>query len=241
VPGLHTEVVRASRGEHAFLCGAGVAAALACLRYPYWALLVTGATVGVVAGVALIADLRRGRDWHRQDVLVRQLRTAVRRIPPGYVIADPDTGELISVERERGRLTLAVADRPRPGREQLVTRYLSGHWGAPMPPPLIRHVGAVDDVPPARMSLRQQAWLAEVSTRAGVLQATPAELTALPGQVWRTAVPGTVRSDGQPGAPKRSRPRRNDLRRSGVLPKGTAIAFFTAPLSCRSRARIGLR
>jgi hypothetical protein len=32
VPGLHTEVVRASRGEHAFLCGAGVAAALACLR-----------------------------------------------------------------------------------------------------------------------------------------------------------------------------------------------------------------
>jgi hypothetical protein len=187
----------------------GVAAALVYLRYPYLAVLVTGATVGVVAGAALIADLRRGRDWHRQDVLVRRLWTAVKRIPPGYVIADPDTGELISVDRERGWLTLAVADPLRPGREQLVTRYLVGHWGAPMPPPLIRHVGALDDVPPARMSLRQQAWLAGFSTRAGALQATPAEQTALLEQVWRTAVLGTVRSDGQPGAPKRPRPRRN--------------------------------
>jgi len=90
VPGLHTEVVRASRGQDAILCGAGVAAALAYLRYPYLALLVTGAMVGVVAGVALIADLRRGRDWHRQDVLVRQLWTTVKRIPPGYIIVDPD-------------------------------------------------------------------------------------------------------------------------------------------------------
>jgi hypothetical protein len=208
VPGLHSEVVRASRGEDAFLCGAGVAAALVYLRYPYLALLVTGATV-VAAGAALIADLRRGQDWHRRDVLVRRLWRAVKRIPPGYVIADPDTGELISVERERGWLTLAVADPPRTGREQLVTRYLVGHWGASMRPPLVRHVGAVDDVPPARMSLRQQAWLAGFSTRAGVLQATPAELTALLGQVWRAAVLGTVRSDGPPGAPKRSRPRDN--------------------------------
>jgi hypothetical protein len=83
VPGLHTEVVRASRGEFAFLCSAGVAAALVYLRHPYLALLVTGAVIGVVAGVALIAGLRRGRDWHRQDVLVGQLWTAVKRIGPG--------------------------------------------------------------------------------------------------------------------------------------------------------------
>jgi hypothetical protein len=59
------------------------------------------------------------------------------------------------------------------------------------------------------MSLRQQAWFAGFSTRAGVLQATHAELTALLEQVWRTAVLGTIRPDGQPGAPKRCRPRRN--------------------------------
>jgi hypothetical protein len=106
---------------------------LVCLRCSYLALLVTGTVVGVVAGVALIAGLRRGRDWHRRDVLVRQLWRAVKRIPPGYVIADPDTGELISVERERGWLTLAVADPPRPGREQLVTRYLVGHWAPRCP------------------------------------------------------------------------------------------------------------
>ncbi len=93
------------------------------------------------------------------------------------------------MERERGWLTLA--DPLRQGREQLVTRYLSG-WRAPIPPPLIRQVGALDDVPPARMSLRQQAWLAEFSTRAGALQATPAELTALLEQVLRTAGLGII-------------------------------------------------
>lgn len=192
VPGLHTEVVRSSREEHAVLCGAGVAAALVYLRFPYLALLATGGMVAVTGGVALISGLRRGRDWHRQDVLVRQLWAVVKRIPPGYVIAGPDTGELISVERERGWLTVAVADPPRPGQEQLVTRYLVGHWAAPMPPPLVRHVGALDDVPPARMSPRQQARHAGFSTRAGALQPTTAELTALLEQVWPTVVLCTV-------------------------------------------------
>jgi hypothetical protein len=98
--------------------------------------------------------LRRGRAWHEQEVLLRRLWAAVKRIPSGYVLADPQTGELLSAEREKGWLTLAVTDPPEPGRASTVTRYMLGKWAAPQQPPLFRHMAALDDLPPARWRWR---------------------------------------------------------------------------------------
>lgn len=87
---------------------------LAYLRFPYLALLITGAVVAVLASATSIALLRRGREWHEQDVLIRKLWALVKRIPCGCVLADPDTGDLLTIERERWCLTLAVIDPPDP-------------------------------------------------------------------------------------------------------------------------------
>ncbi len=78
----------------------GIAALVAWLLwFPYLALLIAGAVVTAAGAVSLAADLRRGRAWHKQDVLLRRLWAAVKRIPSGYVLADPATGELLNVER----------------------------------------------------------------------------------------------------------------------------------------------
>jgi len=128
----------------------GIAALVAWLWFPYLALLIAGAVVAAAGAVSLAADLRRGRAWHQQDVLLRKLWIAVKRIPSGYVLADPDTGELLSAEREKGWLTLAVTDPPEPSRASTVTRYMVGRWAAPNPPPLYQHLAPLDDLPPAR-------------------------------------------------------------------------------------------
>jgi len=145
--------VRGARGDFAGLMGLGFAAMVTWVWFPYRALLVTGAVVVVVAGWGLVAVVRRSRDWHDQDVLIRRLWRAVKRIPSGYVLADPATGELLMVERERGCLTLAVSDPPDLAGPVVVTRYLVGMWAAPVPPPLFAHLAGVDDVPPARWGL----------------------------------------------------------------------------------------
>ena len=71
------------------------------------------------------------------------------------MLADPGTGELLSAERERGWLTLAVTDPPQPGRASTVSRYMLGRWAAPNPPPLFRHLATLDDLPPARWRLER--------------------------------------------------------------------------------------
>lgn len=167
-------VFAGSRGDSAGLMAYGIAALVAWVWFPYLALLIAGAVVTAAAGASLIAILRRGRAWHEQDVLLRRLWAAVRRIPSGYVLADPETGELLSAEREKGWLTLAVTDPPEMGRETTVTRYMVGRWAAPNPPPLFRHMAALDDLPPARWRLRKQAWLADFNAKAGALEVTPA-------------------------------------------------------------------
>lgn len=174
-----------SRGDSAGLIAYGIAALVAWLWFPYLAVLIAGAIVTAAGAVSLAAVLRRGQAWHEQDVLLRMLRAAVKRIPSGYVLADPDTGELLSAERERGWLTLAVTDPPEPGRVSTVTRYMVGRWAAPNPPPLYRHMAALDDLPPARWRLRKQAWLADFNTKAGALEVSPSEIAGLLDQVNR--------------------------------------------------------
>lgn len=111
-----------SRGGAAGITGAGIAAVVAWIWFPYLALLVAGVVVTVMGGASFVGVVRRGRAWYQQDMLLRRLWAAVKRILPGYVLTDPDTGELLTAERERGWLTLAVTDPPLPGRDAAVTR-----------------------------------------------------------------------------------------------------------------------
>jgi len=174
-----------SRGDSAGILGIGVAAAAAYLWFRYPVLLVAGGLLAPGGAVSLAADLRRGRGWHEQDVMLRKLWTAARRIPSGYVLTDPANGELLTVERERGWLTLAVTDPPQPGAEAAVSRYPLGKWAAPEQPPLFRHVAGLGDIPPARWRWRQRAALLEFNSRTGAAGATAAELAALLDQVNR--------------------------------------------------------
>lgn len=64
------------------MTGTGLGAVVAYLWFPYLALLVAGAAVAVLAGASLIAVLGRGREWHRQDVLIRKLWAAVSGFRP---------------------------------------------------------------------------------------------------------------------------------------------------------------
>jgi hypothetical protein len=178
-------VFAGSRGDSAGLMGYGIAALVACLWFPYLALLIAGAVMTAVGAVSLVAVLRRGRAWHEQDVMLRRLWAAAKPIPSGYVLADPDTGALLSAERERGWLTLAVTDPPEPDHASTVTRYMLGRWAAPHPPPLFRHLAALDDLPPARWQLRKQAWLADFNAKAGALEMSTDEIAKLLGQVGR--------------------------------------------------------
>ena len=120
-------------------------------------------------------------------MLIRKLWAAVKHIPSDYVLADPETGELLSVERERGWLTLVITDPPDPSGPALVTRYTLRAWAAPVPPPLFRHLAGLDDIPSARWRLRQKAWLAHVNEQTGALKVTWAEVAALIEQVGRTS------------------------------------------------------
>ncbi len=134
---------------------------------------------------SLAAGLRRGRAWHEQDVMLRRLWAAVKRIPSGYVLTDPETGELLTAERERGWLTLAVTDPPRPGAAAVVSRYPLGRWAAPDPPPVFRHMVGLDGIPPARWGWRQKAAMLDFNQRTGAAEVTAAELAGLLDQLRR--------------------------------------------------------
>jgi hypothetical protein len=60
-----------------------------------------------------------------------------------------------------------------------------GKWVAPLPPPLFRHIAALDDLPPARWRLPKQAWLAGFNAKTGALVMTTDEITGLVDQVNR--------------------------------------------------------
>ncbi len=178
-----------SRGDSAGITAFGLAAVIAWAWFPYRALIIAGGIVAGLGAASLIADLRRGRAWHEQDVMIRRLWAAAKRIPSDVVLADAETGELLTVERERGWLTLAVTDSPVPGGQPVVTRYPLGQWAAPNPPPLHRHMAALDDIPPARWRWQQKSRLAYYNRQAGALEVAVDELAGLMRQLGRSAAP----------------------------------------------------
>jgi len=161
--------------------GAGLAAEVAC------ALLIATALVPVAGSMSLAADIRRGRERHRQDVLVGRLWTAVKRIPAGAVMADPVSGCQVSAERDGGFLILAIADPlDHPDADATVARYTLGYWSVQARPPLYRHLAGIHDNSPAQMRWQQRERLAEFNAITSAAEVTTDELSELLDQVTRT-------------------------------------------------------
>ena len=170
-----------ARDDSASTTGAGRAAEVARV------LVVATALVPVAGALSLAADIRRGRERHRQDVLIGKLWTAVKRIPPGTALEDPVTRRRVSAEREGGFLILAITDPPgHPEAEAVVARYMLGFWAVPERPPLHRHLAGVHDASPARMGWHQRERLAEFNASTSALEVTTEELARLVDQVTRT-------------------------------------------------------
>jgi hypothetical protein len=178
-----------SLGDSAGITAYGLAAIIAWLWFPYRALIIAGAIVAALGGASLIKNLRRGRSWREQDVLIRKLWTAAKRLPSDVVLADPDSGDLITIERERSWLTLAVTDAPASGTQAVVTRYPLGRWAAPNQPPVHRHMGGLGDPPPARWRWQQRWQLDQNNQQSGALEVSAGELSALIAQLGRVAIP----------------------------------------------------
>lgn len=181
--------MKGTRGDSVGLLTAGVAAIVVWLWFPWRVLIIGGAIVAVVGAWGLVGSARRGRAWHQQDVMLRKLWAATKRVPSGVVLTDSETGELLTVERERGWLTLAITDPPTPGAQALVTRYPLGQWAAPNPPPLYRHMGALDDLPPARWRWRQKSQAIHINTQTDALVVSTDDMAALVSQLGRAVVP----------------------------------------------------
>jgi hypothetical protein len=173
--------VTGSRRDSTAMTGAGFAAELAC------ALVIAGALVPVAGALSLGADIRRGRERHRQDVLIGKLWVAVNRIPTGTILDDPVTGSRVSAERDGGWLILAITDPlGYPAAEATVTRYMLAFWAIPERPPLYRHLAGVRDMSPSRMRWQQRRLLAEFNARTSAAEVTTHELAGLLDQVTRT-------------------------------------------------------
>lgn len=155
------------------------------------AVVIASALVPLAGALSLAADIRRGRERHRQDVLIGKLWTAVKRIPPGVVLEDPVTRSRVSAERDGGFLILAIADpADYPEPEATVARYTLGYWSVQARPPLYRHLAGIRDTSPAQMRWRQRERLAEFNALTSAAEVTTEELAALLGQVARsTATP----------------------------------------------------
>jgi len=181
VTGTTKPRITSTCADAAVTTGAGLAAEVAC------ALLIATALVPVAGSMSLAADIRRGRERHRQDVLIGKLWTAVKRIPAGSVMADPVNGCRVSVERDGGFLILAVADPPDyPEAEATVARYTLGYWSVQARPPLYRHLAGIRDSSPARMRWQQRERLAEFNAITSAAEVTTEELAGILDQVTRT-------------------------------------------------------
>jgi hypothetical protein len=173
--------ITSTRGESPGATGAALTAEVAC------ALLVAIAMVGVGGPLSLAADIRRGRDRHRQDVLIGKLWAAVKRIPAGAVLDDPVSGSQVSAERDGGFLMLAISDPlDHPDPETIVARYVLGYWAVQARPPMYRHLAGVHDMSPARMRWQQRERLAEFNAITSAAEVTTEELAGLLEQVTRT-------------------------------------------------------
>ena len=125
--------------------------------------------------------------------MIRQLWLAARHLPRGRMLEDPVTGSGIFAERDRGFLTLAIADAPESGdqaqrREATVTRYMLGFLASSVPAPLFRHIEPLYEHSPAPMSRRQARTLLRFNDLTGVAEATPAELASSQAQICADVV-----------------------------------------------------
>jgi hypothetical protein len=169
-----------ARDNSAPTAGAGLAAEVAR------ALVITTALARVAGTLSLAADIRRGRERHRQDVLIGKLWAAVKRIPPGTVLEDPVTRSRVSAERDGGFLMLAIADPlDYADAEATVARYTLGYWSVQARPPLYRHLAGVHDTSPAQMRWQQRERLAEFNAMTSAAEVTTEELAALVVQLAR--------------------------------------------------------
>ncbi|HUC25292.1 MAG TPA: hypothetical protein VMA73_21510 [Streptosporangiaceae bacterium] len=176
-----------TRGDSPSAAGGGLAAEMAR------ALVIASALVPMAGALSLAADIRRGRERHRQDVLIGKLWTAVKRIPRGTVLEDPVTRSRVSAERDGGFLILAIADPVDcPDAEATVARYTLGYWSVQARPPLYRHLAGIHDTSPAQMRWQQRERLAEFNALTSAAEVTAEELTALLVQVARST-PATLR------------------------------------------------
>ena len=170
-----------TRADSTATTRAGFAAEVAC------ALVIATALVPVAGTLSLAADIRRGRERHRQDVLIGKLWAAVKRIPVGTVLDDPVTGSRVCAERDGGFLILSIADPlDHPDPEATVARYMLGYWAVPARPPLYRHLAGIHDMSPAQMRWQQRKRLAEFNAITSAAEVTTEELAGLLDQVTRT-------------------------------------------------------
>jgi len=170
-----------ARHDSASATGAGLAAEMAR------ALAIATALVPVAGALSLAADIRRGRERHRQDVLLGKLWTAVKRIPADTVLEDPVTRSQIRAERDGGFLILAIADpADYPDAEATVARYSLGYWSVQARPPLYRHLAGIHDASPAQMRWQQREQLARFNAMTSAAEVTSEELAALLVQVTRS-------------------------------------------------------
>ncbi len=170
-----------TRDDSAATTRAGLAAEVAC------ALLVASALVPIAGPLSLAADIRRGRERHRQDVLIGKLWAAVKRLPDGTVLNDPVNGSRVSAERDGGFLILAISDPlDHPDPDATVARYVLGYWAVRALPPLYRHLAGVHDMSPARMPWQQREQLAGFNAITSAAEVTTDELAALLEQVTRS-------------------------------------------------------
>jgi hypothetical protein len=104
--------VTRSRLEAAALVVAGLAVVGSYVWVPHTALLFVGALIAGIGTSALVAALRRGPTLCKQEAVIRALWWTARRWPSGRVLRDPVTGSGLTVDRERGFLTLAITGQP---------------------------------------------------------------------------------------------------------------------------------
>lgn len=172
------------RIEAAFLALVGMAVAASYLWWPHLWLLFVGVFTAGFGTSALINAIRRPAALREQHRMIRSLWTLLRQVPSDSVLVDPVTGNEIGVERERGFLTLAVAE-PADGPAATVTRYMVGFAAAPSPPPLFRHTGPRHDPSPVRMGWREAGALLHFNDLTGAMETSNDELADVRVQLDR--------------------------------------------------------
>ena len=170
-----------ARDNSASTTAAGLAAEVART------LAIASALAQGAGALSLAAEIRRGRERHRRDVLMGKLWTAVKRIPPDTVLEDPVTRSRVCAERDGGFLILAITDPvDYPDAEATVARYTLGYWSVQARPPLYRHLAGIHDTSPAQMRWQQRERLAEFNAMTSAAEVTSEELAALLVQVARS-------------------------------------------------------